>query len=293
VKYQDGEIVFDTHLEALLRGLAQWGVQEGLSVSPQTPPAMEVVVSPGVAKINQVEFSFASSTSVSISPADPDYPRKDTVVLDYTGAIRAVKGTPAPAEPAGKVGIFTYKPKPPDLPDVAVPLAEVWVNAGVTEIKDADITDRRHIVKHYITGADLAPGVIALADIRTHAYAGVEKTVTQTSETLQDSAVPADPYTALQPQALIYEANNPAGSGVWLYSRVLLLYDDLTTNEIYYLTLGEGSVEAYDFPTQYIAGKFSTEKRIKQVQLTSWVSAAPAAGYEPSVTLKKVAGFQY
>jgi len=359
MKYQDGEIVFDTHLEALNRGLAQWGVESELSVSPQTPPAMGVEVSPGVAKLNQTEFSFAAATPVSISPADPDYPRKDTVVLDHTGAIRAIKGTPAPAEPAGKAGIFTYKPKPPDLPDVAIPLAEIWIGAGATKIEADDITDRRHIVKHYITAQDLASNIDAsgkgfnadkvdgkhaadfmptvpgakgdmiyhdgakwatlyrpttkkwlrhpggatppvwddlppvYADIKTLAYVGTGKTVTQTSETLQDSASPADPYTGLQPQTLIYEVSNPPGSTVWLYARALLRYDDLTTDLIHSVTLGEGSAEAYDFPTQYIAGKFTTLKKITQVQLTAWVSATPAVGYEPSVTLKKVAGYQY
>jgi len=159
MRYQDGEIVFDSHLEGLLRGVQQWGVVEGLSVSPHG--GMLLDVSPGIAKLNEEVFTFDTVTELSLPPADASYPRKDVVILDGTGTIRPLIGTPAQPEPYGKTGVFTYSPKPPDFPDVAIPLAEVWVGAAVTEITSADITDRRHFIKHYITAEDLAHSIDA------------------------------------------------------------------------------------------------------------------------------------
>jgi len=294
VRFVDGEIVFDTHLEALLRGLAQWGVQEGLSVSPQTPPTMILEVSPGVAKLNQVEFSFDAVTQVSISAADPDYPRKDVVILDHTGAIRAIKGEPAPAEPAGKVGVFTYRPRPPDFPDVATPLAEVWVGAGVTKIEEANITDRRHLIKHHITGADVIGGLLGKAGLlKTFRYEGVTKLVTETEYIIKDYTKATEPFTALMPQRIVFEGSNPPGSGVNLYMRAWIITQETGVWLYHIVTVGEGSVEEQELLPGYIAEPFQDGHRIESVGIGAYVSATPPTGYEPRVRLSVVTGYQY
>lgn len=156
MRYQDGEIVFDTHLEALLEAHKQNGVVQGLEVTPSSPPNNQVHVGTGKANVNYTRVEKTSTTDLTINPS-PTYPRKDIVVMEPSGAISVVQGTAEPAQPSDRTGIYTARPKPPDIPTGAIILAEIWVSPGPSAVIGAgDITDRRVIVKHQIRSDDLA-----------------------------------------------------------------------------------------------------------------------------------------
>jgi len=147
MSYQDGWIVFDSDINKLLESTKGNGVIQGWSVSEQVPAAMGVTVSAGKGFINGTYRETSTSTDVTLSAADPTYPRKDIVIVNSAGTITAITGTAEAASPSGETGPSTSLPKPSDIPSGAIILAEVWVGAGVTAINDMNITDRRVIVK--------------------------------------------------------------------------------------------------------------------------------------------------
>jgi hypothetical protein len=104
---------------------------------------LDVNVADGEILFDGTVTSVAAQT-VTLSAADPDDPRKDVVYLDGTGTAQVAEGTPAPALPSGERDRKTFQPSPPDLSATdAVPVAEVWVGAGVTSLSSGDIRDRR------------------------------------------------------------------------------------------------------------------------------------------------------
>lgn len=73
-------------------------------------------------------------------------PRKDVMVINSNGLLDVVEGTPSaiPDDQQGSARFQTYNPSPPDLSDQdLVPIAEVWVPGGASEISDVDINDIR------------------------------------------------------------------------------------------------------------------------------------------------------
>jgi len=150
MNYQDGWILFDNDLNAFLNR-NDYGVISGLSVSEQSTPSMGVTVSAGKCVIGGKIYSF-SSTNVSLDAADSTNPRKDIIIVNSSGVITKVTGTPEAASPSGETGPETSSPKPPDIPSGALILAEVWVAAGASAIYNADITDRRILSWYSRTG---------------------------------------------------------------------------------------------------------------------------------------------
>lgn len=85
----------------------------------------------------------AVSTSLS-SYVNPDQPRKAVLYVDSTGDLEVAAGVPEDPQPEDEVRFDTYRPAPPDLSQTAaIPLAEVWIGAGVERITDQDLRDRR------------------------------------------------------------------------------------------------------------------------------------------------------
>lgn len=123
------------------------GTLAGLAVTEQAAPAMGVTVGKGRCVANGTFNTKTSTTNVTITAADPTYPRKDLIVIDSAGSITAVAGTAAEVTPTGSTGPLTLDPEPPDVPANKICLAEVWVEAGETTILDADITDRRTYIR--------------------------------------------------------------------------------------------------------------------------------------------------
>jgi len=145
LSYQDGWVLFDTDLNKILLSLSNSAVTSGWTVSEQTPVGMGVTVAAGKGIVNGMYRTTTASTNVELSPADPTNPRKDLIIINASGTITKVDGTPEAVEPTGETGPRTSKPRPPNLPTGALLLAEVWVAAAVTAIYNLDITDRRVI----------------------------------------------------------------------------------------------------------------------------------------------------
>ena len=279
MKFRDGEIVFDTHLEAFWRAHQQSGVLSGLEVVPTDPPSMDVIVKAGSAKVFGTSVSKASDTQISIPAADPSYPRKDFVILKSDGTIEVVSGSPAAVEPSGRTGIYTRRPAPPDIPDDCIILAEIWVPAGASAISSDDITDRRILIK--------------IPAPKLHIASAASQTVTETSKTLKGEISPDSGYTSLVPFVTSLELSNPADSNVYLSAQACLYFHSDLESVIEEFGIGSGSVIAEDIPGMRIAQAFRSGDEIKSVRLYAWCTSAPPSGYEPSVRLKLVAGLQY
>jgi len=160
----DGYYIFDNDFRKIGDALKGNGVISGLAVSERGAGAnMSVDVASGVAYVNGVRVEKASTTNVVISSSNPTNPRKDIIVLASDGTPSAVAGTPTSALPVGQTGPNTYEPIPPDIPANQIILGEVWVAAGVTQINNADITQRPVTVMTGVnrliagTGVDLSP----------------------------------------------------------------------------------------------------------------------------------------
>jgi len=149
MSYVDGWIVFDNEVNALINALKGTGTLAGLAVAEKAVPAMGVTIATGGCWILDKFIEKTSATDVAIAAADGTHPRKDLVCVKYDGTIvssgvdAACKGTAEAAAPVGQTGPTTTSPKPPNIPTDYVLLAEVWVAAGVAQIFDADISDKR------------------------------------------------------------------------------------------------------------------------------------------------------
>jgi len=149
MSYVDGWIVYDNEINAIINALKGTGSLAGLAVAEQAVPAMGVTVATGGACILDKYIEKTSTTNVTIAAADGTHPRKDLVCMKYDETIvssdadASCKGTAAAAAPGGETGPTTTSPKPPNIPADYILLAEVWVAAGVAQIFDADISDKR------------------------------------------------------------------------------------------------------------------------------------------------------
>lgn len=102
---------------------------------------MNIQVATGYANLNGKVRFFDVVNSFTIEPANGQYPRIDTVVVERNDTdrditMKVVKGTysginPQPTPPVRSGGVYQ------------IVLANVLVNAGVTSITQADITDKR------------------------------------------------------------------------------------------------------------------------------------------------------
>ncbi|RLC76478.1 MAG: hypothetical protein DRJ03_28590, partial [Chloroflexi bacterium] len=153
--YSDGEKHYSTEGNADLLGARHWGVLSGLQVTENSTPDMSVLVAAGSCIVNGTEITKTTSTNVSISAADDTNPRWDIITINDAGTIAATAGTPA------------ADPVPPALPANNILLALVYVAAGVTQITNANIYDRRLFIEkiknvHVDDSAGIAESKLAL-----------------------------------------------------------------------------------------------------------------------------------
>ena len=88
------------------------------------------------------------ATTVTVPDNNENNPRKDIVYVDSTQSVEVATGASESPEPALEDvdSVFdTARPSPPSLvnEDDVVVLAEVWVEAGATEITSEELEDRR------------------------------------------------------------------------------------------------------------------------------------------------------
>jgi len=143
----DGWYMFDTDFNRLIEALKSNGVWSGLQVQAKATPAQAVDIGAGEAYVNGKFIKITSTQNLNLSAADATNPRKNIVTLDENGTLAEVTGTPQAAAPSGQTGPNTYEPKPPDIPANKIILAEIWRAANDNTVENADITDRRVIIK--------------------------------------------------------------------------------------------------------------------------------------------------
>lgn len=154
------------------------GVMEAndFAITQSASPGMSVQVAAGWAAVvgnftsnmgAYVAYNDGAVT-LSIGAANPSNPRIDLVVLTiqdayYTGAantvvLQVIAGTPA------------VTPVAPTLPTMSIPLAQVAVAAGATQILNANITDVRTRAAWY--EATVAGGSASVTPLRIEAFTG-------------------------------------------------------------------------------------------------------------------------
>jgi hypothetical protein len=121
-------------------------------------------------------------------------------------------------------------------------------------------------------------------------YTGTSKTVTETTLTLKDEVGPLANRVSLLPMVVKYSANNPTGSGATLYVTLRAVYSDGATTDIDSRSLDAGTSVDVAITGEALYDLFSDGKILQKIQLLAYCSTTPATGYEPTVTLSKVAG---
>lgn len=168
-------------LNNVLMAAKGWGVMTdpdatSLSVSERATPVMGVTVAEGHCSIDGTEYDEGSSVDLTIEAAHATLHRKDLITYDpTTGNPVVTKGT----DHAGGTGDPIY---PPNIPAGDILLAIVAVDAAVTTIVDADITDTRAFVEEaYVystkTSDTLRKSEDAAVNIQNSVYA-IKKTIT-------------------------------------------------------------------------------------------------------------------
>jgi hypothetical protein len=150
------------------------GASDFLVTERDPAPALQVTMSPGRAFIdgddipNQGNYLVVveEPVDINVSPADTTDDRIDLLVLRVLDSDAGVVGDEAQLELIP--GVPDPSPVPPALPDTAIPVAEVLVQANVIAILNADITDRRTFTESF-----LAPP-LNLEDLEDVDVAGVQ-----------------------------------------------------------------------------------------------------------------------
>jgi len=150
------------------------------------------------------------------------------------------------------------------------------------------------IVEEWFTKlCDLLERLEAAIKARTRSFEGVAKTVTETVLTLKDECLAVSPREFLIPLNVTVEYDNPTGSGVTLYVQPRLYFDDGTEENIDSFSVAEGVADSREYFSNFIARAFKDGVGISAVRLYAYVTATPATGYEPTVTLRFVKGFHF
>jgi len=150
------------------------------------------------------------------------------------------------------------------------------------------------IVEEWYTKlCDLLERLEAAIKARTRSFEGVAKTVTETTLTLKDECLAVAPREFLIPLNITVEYDNPAGSGVSLRVESRLYFDDGTEALIDAFDVAEGVADSREYLSNFIARALKDGVGISAVRLYASVTATPATGYEPTVTLRFVKGFQF
>jgi len=150
------------------------------------------------------------------------------------------------------------------------------------------------IVEEWYTKlCDLLERLEAAIKTRTRSFEGVAKTVTELSWTLKDECTAVSPREFLVPLNVTVEYNNPSGSGVTLYVQPRLYFDDGTEANIDSFSVAEGVADSREYLSNFIARAFKEGVGVSAVRSYASVTATPATGLEPTLTLRFVKGYQF
>ena len=122
-----------------------------------TPGSTELTVdvASGEVRLGGGPVSIAAQTDVALPAPDSENPRKALVYLDSGGTIQTLGGDPATPIPSGAERTGASVPTVPVPSEAFVPLAEVWLPAGASDIVAADIASRR--VPEVVSGQSFIP----------------------------------------------------------------------------------------------------------------------------------------
>jgi len=137
------------------------------------------------------------------------------------------------------------------------------------------------------------PIIPAGKGIQGRDYSGTAQTVTETAATLKDSCAPTGNKKVLYPLNIVVDSSNPTGSLVTLNVEVKLLHSDGAETTIESYTVAEGTTDTKDYAASAIAKALKDGVSATEARVYAYCSAAPAAGYEPSVTLTSVKALQF
>jgi hypothetical protein len=144
--------------------------------------------------------------------------------------------------------------------------------------------------KLHVVGNVRADAIVNTIMNGLRSYAGTPKTVTETTATVKDEVGPLANRVSLLPMVVKYSANNPTGSGATLYVTLRAVYTDGTTTDIDSRSLAAGTSVDVAITGEALYDLLSDGKILQKIQLLAYCSTTPATGYEPSITLTKVAG---
>jgi len=140
---------------------------------------------------------------------------------------------------------------------------------------------------------DLLERLEAATKARTRVFEGLEKAVTELSWALKDECLAEAPREFLTPLNVTVEFDNPTGSGVTLWVQPRLYFDDGTEANIDSFSVAEAEADSREYFSNFIARAYKDGVGILAVRLYAYVTATPPSGYEPTVRLALVSGFQF
>lgn len=146
LRIADGEILYDNDLDTIIKGIKRSGIISGVNALASVVPDMNINVQTGTCRSdNDTLITKGSITVLAITPNSSGNPRKDIVLMDNSGVITVLTGTPAPES-----GTPSPTPFPPDIPANSILLAEIYVANGATSITQSVIKDKRVMINSYL-----------------------------------------------------------------------------------------------------------------------------------------------
>jgi len=138
-----GQIFTTAHVLSQSRASSSFFVMDGCDVHQSATPGMSVVVDSGHVCVGFGMIAKAIiSNTLTISVANPTYPRIDVIYIDPNGTPTVYAGTPAAISPSSKTDFREMaNPAPGGNIPAGVILALVYVPAGATSIVNSNIND--------------------------------------------------------------------------------------------------------------------------------------------------------
>ena len=143
IKISKGQQLTDAHIASMARGDFGYHVISGCDVNQSETPGMSVVVDSGYVQLGYSHAQTAvGSTTVVIATADVTYPRMDVIYINTSGIPSVYAGTPTAISPSSKTNFKEMAtPAPGTSIPSGIPIALVYVGAGVTSITNSVIWD--------------------------------------------------------------------------------------------------------------------------------------------------------